>query len=318
MSASLGLSVEISQHSTHQLVMSATTPLHKLLDESSLDSVPQRLIQNDAGVIDGIVDLRDIRRLLDADNPIERNRWQHVAVGTIADTVFAVPDHSRPNSNAEKMCQGISICDAAGCVAIVAEGETYVSWSRISAAMQKNQFDPVTQLPTRMSCSRRLREELNRSARSGYPLAVLLIDLDHLKHINDEFGHPAGDAALLLVADSLRAGMRSYDFVARFAGDEFMVICYDCKPQDVGLPIVCLQHALAARQKANTNSARISVSIGAAVLTHIDASCSPELIVEHADACLYQAKRGGRATAYAIELDSFGLPLAPAYEIPTK
>lgn len=319
MPPSLDLSVVISQDPTHPLVTSATTPLHKLLDESALDSVPHRLIQNDAGVIDGIVDLRDIRRLLDADNPIERIRWEDVAVGTIADTVFAVPDHPQPNSNLEKICQGISICDAAGCVAIVADGETYVSWSRISAAMQKNQFDPVTQLPTRMSCSRRLREELNRSARSGQPLAVLLVDLDHLKQINDQFGHPAGDAALLLVADSLRAGVRSYDFVARFAGDEFMVICYDCKPQDVGLPISRLQSALASRQEASPNSApRISLSIGAAVLTHIDARCSPELIVEQADACLYQAKRAGRARAYAIELDAYGLPLAPAYEFNTN
>jgi diguanylate cyclase (GGDEF)-like protein len=316
MSPSLDSSVVISQVPTHQLVMSATTPLHKLLDESSPDSVPHRLIQNEAGVIDGIVDLRDIRRLLDADNPVERIRWEGVSVGTVADTVFAVPDHPRPHPNLEKICQGVSICDAAGCVAIVADGETYVSWSRISAAMQKNQFDPVTQLPTRMSCSRRLREEINRSARSGQPLAVLLVDLDHLKLINDEFGHPAGDAALLLVADSLRAGVRSYDIVARFAGDEFMVICYDCKPQDVGIPIVRLQTALSARQKANPDSAlRISLSIGAAVLTHIDARCSPELIVEQADACLYQAKRAGRATAYAIELDTYGVPLAPAYEI---
>jgi GGDEF domain-containing protein len=95
-----------------------------------------------------------------------------------------------------------------------------------------------------------------------------------------------------------------------------MVICYDCKPQDVGLPIVRLQAALAARQTANTHSAsRISVSIGAAVLTRIDARLSPESIVEQADACLYQAKRAGRATAYAIELDANGVPLAPAYEI---
>jgi diguanylate cyclase (GGDEF)-like protein len=296
--------------------MLATTPLHKLLDESSLDSVPHRLIQNDAGVIDGIVDLRDIRRLLNADNPIERTRWEGVSVGTITNTVFAVPDHPRSTSDLEEICKGISICDAAGCVAIVAEGETYVSWSRISAAMQKNQFDPVTQLPTRMSCSRRLPEEISRSARSGQPLAVLLIDLDHLKQINDRFGHPAGDAALLLVADSIRAGVRSYDFIARFAGDEFMVICYDCKPQDVSLPIMRLQNALAARQKENTNAAfPISFSIGAAVLTHIDARCSPELIVEQADACLYEAKRAGRATAFAIELDACGNPLAPAYEI---
>jgi diguanylate cyclase (GGDEF)-like protein len=310
------LSVATTEDSTHQLVMSATTPLHQLLGESNLDGIPHRLVQNDAGVIDGIVDLREIRRLLGADNPIERIRWEDVTVGAIADTVFAVPDDSRPNVNVEKVCHGTTICDTAGCVAIVADGQTYVNWSRISAAMQKNQFDPVTQLPTRMSCSRRLREEINRSARSGQPLAVLLVDLDHLKEINDQFGHTAGDATLLLVADSLRAGVRSYDFVARFAGDEFMVICYDCKPQDVGLPIVRLQAALAARQTANTHSAsRISVSIGAAVLTRIDARLSPESIVEQADACLYQAKRAGRATAYAIELDANGVPLAPAYEI---
>jgi diguanylate cyclase (GGDEF)-like protein len=320
MPADLYLSDNSLHESTGSVVTHATTPLRQLLDEWNPDSVSHRLVKNECGLIDGIVDLHYIQRMVAADNPVERTRWEGVTAGAVADYVFIAPSKSQPDAelqcSAAKIQQGTPIYDASGCVAIVANGETYVSWSRVSAAMQQNQFDLVTQLPTRLAFNRRLKEEINRSTRSKQPLAVMLIDLDYFKQINDQFGHSAGDATLLLIADSLRTGLRSYDFVARFAGDEFVVICYDCKPQDIELPIIRLRETLAARSATAANPAiRVSLSIGVAVLTGIDARCPPELIVEQADNCLYQAKRAGRATAYAIELNGVGIPVAPAYEI---
>ncbi len=320
MLTSLDRSAQASHIATQSLVTTTTTTLRRLMEDWSPDSPPHRLVKNDTGVIDGIVDLRSVQRLLVAENPIERNRWEDVTVGAIADIVFAIPDDLPTDSerevSAEELGHSVPIWDSAGCVAIVVDGSTYVRWSRISAAMQQHQFDPVTQLPARLSFDRRLREDINRSARSGESLAVLLIDLDHFKQINDKLGHAAGDAALLMVADSLRAGFRSYDFVARFAGDEFTVICYDCNLPDIGLPIGRLRSELAARLRGNTDPAmQIGFSIGAAVIASPRASCPPELIVKHADACLYQAKRAGRGTSFVIELDAFGRSSAPAYEI---
>src|SRR5204863_4432269 len=104
-----------------------------------------------------------------------------------------------------------------------------------------------------LAFNRRLREEINRSARSRQSLAVLLIDLDYFKQITEQFGHAAGDAVLSLIGDSLRACVRSYDFVARFGGDEFAIICHDCQPENIGLPIMRLQRALASRLEADSD-----------------------------------------------------------------
>jgi diguanylate cyclase (GGDEF)-like protein len=303
----------------HELVTSAATPLRKLMEGWNRRSAPYRLVKNAGGLIDGILDLRRIQRMLSSDDPVERARWEAETAGAVADTVFAEP--SSPlrlavgQAPAETV-EGIPVHDSTGCVAIVAGGETYVSWSRVAAAMQQNQFDAVTQLPTRTAFKRRLREEVNRSARAGRPLAVVIIDIDHFKQINDKFGHAAGDTALLMTADSLRAGFRSYDFVARYAGDEFVVLCNDCKPSHIGLPIVRLQRALAARLSATTiPGLRFTLSVGVATLTGIDPDCLPELIVEQADACLYEAKRAGRATVFAVELHRLGQPLGTTYEM---
>jgi diguanylate cyclase (GGDEF)-like protein len=313
------LCVDPCEELIHELVTSAATPLRKLLDGWNRRSAPYRLVKNAAGLIDGILDLRRIDRMLRCDDPVERARWEAETAGAVADSVFAEPVGSPRvayGQAPEAIVEGVPIHDSTGCVAIVAGGETYVSWSRVAAAMQQNQFDPVTQLPTRTAFKRRLREEVNRSARAGRPLAVVIIDIDYFKRINDEFGHAAGDTALLMTADSLRAGFRSYDFVARYAGDEFVVLCNDCKPSHIGLPIVRLQRALAARLSAATNPGlRITLSVGVATLAEIDPDCLPELIVEQADACLYEAKRAGRATVFAVELDRFAQPLGTAYEM---
>ncbi len=297
----------------------SSMPLRTLLNRWDPKSTPYQVVMNDEGMIDGIVDLRHVQKLLATTNLIERVRWETVAAGTIAETVFAVPHDERSHSvlrDSRDPVQGVPICDSQGRVAIVVEGETYVSWSRVSAAMRQNHLDAVTHLPPRFSFNRRLREEMDRAARSRQALAVLLIDLDNFKHVNDRFGHRAGDEILRAVAKCLCDAVRSYDFVARFGGDEFTIICYDCGPGDISLPIVRLQRAVAGLPPIAMDAATpISLSIGAAVLSTVDEGCPPEVIIEQADTCLYQSKRSGRSTAFTVELDPFGIPTSAAYEI---
>jgi two-component system, cell cycle response regulator len=84
--------------------------------------------------------------------------------------------------------------------------------------------DALTGLANFRALSQRLEQEVRRSERYGYPLAVVMLDLDHLKALNDNFGHEEGNRAIVALADHLRRNLRDADFAARFGGDEFVVI----------------------------------------------------------------------------------------------
>ena len=84
--------------------------------------------------------------------------------------------------------------------------------------------DALTGLLNHGAMQVRVREEIARAARDSQPLCCVLIDLDDFKRVNDELGHPAGDALLRRVADALRAEVRPYDQVARYGGDEFVLV----------------------------------------------------------------------------------------------
>ncbi len=309
-------STDRSQFAREQLVASSTLPLPKLLDCWDPTETPYVLVRNPHGVIDGMIDLREVQRRLMAENLVERERWEHATVAALADTVMSPPpgDDSPVNENTAFIAE--PIFDSLGCAAIIALGEMFVSWQRVCQAICQNQIDPVTLLPTRMSFNRRLAEELDRARRTQRGIAVLMVDLDYFKSINDRFGHSMGDLALRTVANCLRGGIRSYDFVARFGGDEFAVIYSDCKPGNIGLPIARLLRDLGQQKPVDqATGTRISLSIGAAMMASVDEHCSPEIVFEQADACLYHAKRNGRARAIAIELDPFGIPLTPPVQV---
>lgn len=326
LSTSTPLSTQVapSTEFTDSLAVPYSMPLRELVNLLHSDLHPHRLVRNAEGLIEGIIDLRKVRRLLASDNPAERIRWEKITSGAIAENVFSVsidgPSDELLNpetvSAALQSHAAIAVNDPVGCAAIVAGGDTFVSWKRVCAALEKNHIDPVTLLPTRASFNRRLREELDRAARTRQVLAVLMIDLDHFKKINDQYGHSVGDATLRMVAANLCKGVRSYDFVARYGGDEFTVICSNCPPSDIRLPIIRLQQAVAALPRLPANIAcQIGLSIGVAVLEFVDEHCPPDVIVEQADACLYHAKRSGRSTSFVVELDPFGLPVRPPYEV---
>jgi diguanylate cyclase (GGDEF)-like protein len=149
--------------------------------------------------------------------------------------------------------------------------------------------DVLTGLANRRVLEERLEDELHRSARSGRPFALAILDVDRFKTINDRFGHPAGDEALQHFAGALRAHARNADFVARFAGDEFAMILLDVdEPKSRAI----LQRVLAAIRAARPNAElALSASIGTTLSRPSD---STEDVIQRADGALYKAKEAGR------------------------
>jgi diguanylate cyclase (GGDEF)-like protein/PAS domain S-box-containing protein len=152
--------------------------------------------------------------------------------------------------------------------------------------------DPLTGLANRTLCDDRLTLAVARSRRSGRPVAVLFIDLDDFKQVNDRHGHAAGDAVLAKIADRLARAVRPSDTVARLGGDEFLVIC-----EDVDEPTaVALAGRLAAVARRPIETAgmehRFSASIGIALAG--GEPVEPRQLVSAADAAAYRAKERGR------------------------
>jgi diguanylate cyclase (GGDEF)-like protein len=163
--------------------------------------------------------------------------------------------------------------------------------------------DPLTGLANRRRLLGAFADELNRSARYGTPLALLLIDLDRLKEINDRRGHAQGDRALQLVADSLRKSCRATDLPARTGGDEFLVLATNTSASEA----LALAHRVCATvrrlglqsdKEKSVPAPDVTVSIGVADLDDIT---TPTFVALHAaaDGALYAAKAAGRDRAIA-------------------
>ncbi|RPJ70162.1 MAG: diguanylate cyclase [Acidobacteria bacterium] len=127
--------------------------------------------------------------------------------------------------------------------------------------------DPLTALPNTRFLFTHLGRELSRAERLRSPVAILVLDLDDFKEINDTDGHHVGDRALREVARVLREAIRPYDICVRYAGDEFIVVLTDCGPEDAEAKRVELQQAIdqVAVEAAPGQLTSVSVSIGAAV-----------------------------------------------------
>jgi diguanylate cyclase (GGDEF)-like protein/PAS domain S-box-containing protein len=159
--------------------------------------------------------------------------------------------------------------------------------------VHKASHDSLTGLPNRDLFMDRLQQALAFAARHNSLFAVMLLDVDDFKSINDTMGHMAGDLFLKEVAKRLRQSMRQYDTVARFGGDEFVVIANDMKDIRVIAKFAEKLHGL-FRQPfiVNGESRRVSVSIGVAVSSLHGAGM--ETLLKKADMAMYQAKNDGK------------------------
>ena len=155
--------------------------------------------------------------------------------------------------------------------------------------------DPLTGLHNRRSLDARLAEALSLDRRygaaNGRVHGLLLIDVDHFKRVNDQFGHPAGDAVLRQLAQLLQASVRITDVAARFGGEEFAVLL----PELAGAleAVMAAEKIRTAVERASfAEVGKVTVSIGVSLASPDDADVRP--LVDRADAALYEAKRGGR------------------------
>ena len=151
--------------------------------------------------------------------------------------------------------------------------------------------DPLTGLPNRALFVNRLEQSLAAAARTGHPVAVAFIDLDDFKRVNDTLGHAAGDLLLQEVAGRLSAVVRPNDTVARFAGDEFLVLTVGTSG---GLPVALADRLLGALHEPplRAGAGTVTASMGLAVSHE---GVAPEQLLREADAAMYHAKRAGRA-----------------------
>jgi diguanylate cyclase (GGDEF)-like protein len=155
--------------------------------------------------------------------------------------------------------------------------------------------DALTGLANRLAFRGRLAQEVKRAQRYGTPLSCVMIDLDHLKPVNDELGHAAGDRAIVALAGVLRSELRETDFAARFGGDEFVLLL----PHTSASEGRALAARICDRVRETTFDAGgaprpISASFGVAELPAGAAEDAGEALVRDADAALYEAKHGGR------------------------
>lgn len=148
--------------------------------------------------------------------------------------------------------------------------------------------DGLTGLYNRHKLDEALAIEFERARRYHRPLSIIMLDLDGLKAINDTYGHPAGDAALKLVANAIRNSIRRVDMPARFGGDEFIILLPEVE-RDIALQIA--ERICSKIQPSEEQKDMFSVSGGVAQLR--DDHASAEDFVRSADQALYRAKRAG-------------------------
>ncbi|MGI8993161.1 MAG: putative bifunctional diguanylate cyclase/phosphodiesterase [Nocardioidaceae bacterium] len=164
---------------------------------------------------------------------------------------------------------------------------------RLRAEVERNEHealhDALTGLPNRVATGRRL-EELRKDRRSGGEVAVLWLDLDGLKAINDSLGHSAGDEVLRVVAARLQESVRKQDHVARFGGDEFVVICPDVSLEDAVAVAERILEALRRPLLLDTGRHVVTTSVGVAV----SGTMSADDLLAAADVAMYAAKERGR------------------------
>ena len=155
------------------------------------------------------------------------------------------------------------------------------------------QFDPLTGLPNRALLADRFSQMIVQARRRGSPLAVLFIDLDQFKDVNDTLGHAGGDALLQQVALRLQGAVRTGDTVARISGDEFAIVLTDLvRPEDAALVAQKIIDGLGTPLDVDGREVFVTASVGIAAFP--TDGVEAETLIGAADAAMYRAKQSGR------------------------
>ncbi|MCO7628352.1 diguanylate cyclase [Pseudomonas fluorescens] len=157
---------------------------------------------------------------------------------------------------------------------------------------QKALIDPLTGLPNRAAWSERLEHEIKQWQQHGNTLSLAMLDLDHFKRINDNYGHLAGDKVLKIIATVLRKRLRAADFIARFGGEEFVLLLPATTPA-VGAKLLETLRAAIEACPFHFKGERVTITISMGLASFRPGEHS-DLVLKRADQALYRAKNGGR------------------------
>jgi diguanylate cyclase (GGDEF)-like protein/PAS domain S-box-containing protein len=167
------------------------------------------------------------------------------------------------------------------------------------------QHDSLTDLPNRLLLNDRLNQALARSHRNSQGLALLFLDLDRFKNINDSLGHAIGDRLLQSVAERLLACVRSSDTVSRQGGDEFVILLPEVtRPADAAVTAEKILLALSTPHRIDKQDLHLAASIG--IVTYPEDGMDAKTLLKHADLAMYRAKDSGRNTYQFFEPDMNG------------
>ncbi|HTH09088.1 GGDEF domain-containing protein [Acidovorax sp.] len=181
--------------------------------------------------------------------------------------------------------------------------------NRIMAAL-----DPLTGVANRRSLISALDRDVSRAIRTHQPIALMMVDIDHFKHVNDRYGHPAGDEVLCSVVSVLRQRVRAQDLVGRYGGEEFMVLLPDTDlvgAEQLARELCkAVEESRCLAQGAGPEGVEVTVSIGV-FGGHLESGDSWDMLIAAADRALYEAKNNGRnRVEVATSLRRPGAPLA--------
>ena len=172
-------------------------------------------------------------------------------------------------------------------------GTTITNAQRYEQVQQLALRDPITDLPNYRQFHSRLNAELARADRHGRPLALLVIDLDGFKGINDAFGHLAGDEVLRLIGARLLAELRESDILARYAGDEFVVILPETARPLAQIIAARLHSAITSCPIQISSGHNVIVALSIGIATYPDDAATVDNLIRAADGAMYSVKRTG-------------------------
>jgi diguanylate cyclase (GGDEF)-like protein len=167
--------------------------------------------------------------------------------------------------------------------------------------------DDLTGLWNRRMILNQLARELNRARHERQPLAVAMVDIDLFKSVNDTYGHLAGDTVLRDVALSLRSQLRSYDFIGRYGGEEFLALLPGCD-SETSADIARRMCQTVAGHPVQIGDVEVPVTVSIGLSTTAEIGFDPDTLIAAADFGLYRAKAGGRNQVIAGGIHGFDLP----------
>lgn len=169
---------------------------------------------------------------------------------------------------------------------------------------QLSNTDPLTHIFNRRYMMDMLEKEMQRAQRKGSHLSLVMIDIDHFKHVNDQYGHLGGDQVLISLASLSQSGLRSYDFVARYGGEEFVLILPETGHEGALLVAERLRQRIQVHSYTGSlKGLKTTASMGVATYP-TDFITSVSDLIREADEAMYRAKDAGRNRIFSMNRDN--------------